>query len=181
MSHPTIHIAVDTREKKPLLFPEWIEELDRSKPPASRSTLSLRVMSSRVQMAEGDYRLIQHVGVERPPVLIERKGSVFELAKNLLSVDRERAEGAIDRLCALTPHPILLLEGHPTVLMTKLVDLGTKKVMGSVVMSALIDLTVKHPHLTLLWLPTDTPAQRRALGEWVARLLYAWSLNERRE
>jgi len=94
-------ILIDDREKYPVLFPENLRYYEAGGRPKLIS-----IATRRSRMTEGDYAL------EADPFgcVIERKGSVRELAGNFLTADRGRALKAFHRLAAHTRTPILLLD-----------------------------------------------------------------------
>ena len=71
-------ILVDSREKKPLPFPEHLPLLRSDLPALSRSSRTYRLRTESLTMATGDYAL---KGYEKQ-CLIERKGSLQEVAGN---------------------------------------------------------------------------------------------------
>jgi len=94
-----VTVQIDTREKQPFVFPATVTVWVKNKPQM------LRVRTERVKLAAGDYRLkeAQDKGV------IERKGSVRELAQNLLSGDQYRQGRAFRKLRESCSHPYLFL------------------------------------------------------------------------
>lgn len=165
-------ILIDNREKKPLLFPSYLVTLDPLHPPESRKSRSIHLTPQPATLPCGDYAL---AGFEHL-CIIERKGSLLELCQNLLGPDRTRALASFDRLIASTRHPYVLLEGHPTVLLSRTVTTPGGSLDSGLPVDALLRLLASRPTLNLLWLPADTHAQRRAVGEWCARLLLSHSL-----
>ena len=155
-------IIQDTREKKPLVFPHHITLLDDTKDPLSLKTCVSTLETVRQKMDAGDYTL---QGFE-DRMLVERKGSIREVATNCLDRrDRTRFLAATQRLIDSCSRPILLLEGSPSQLFKAKLDVPVEAAVD-----ALIRVLVAYK-IELLLLPTSSSAQRRACGEWVARLL----------
>lgn len=106
----TLTVLVDTREQRPLLFPSSFLYH-----PSRRAGGAVRVLLTweRHTLNAGDYMLKGYGGIVR----VERKGSLEELAKNLLSKDFTRSSAAFRKLAHSCAHPIVLLEESPVVLM----------------------------------------------------------------
>lgn len=98
-------IIIDSREQIPLLFPATIVIYD----PGGTPKL-VRLSTVKEALPTGDYALKGHEGSG----LVERKGSVAELARNLLpgSSDRRRALTALRRLANACRYPLILLDVH---------------------------------------------------------------------
>lgn len=99
-----ITVLVDSREKRPLLFPKTIAYYpDRTMTGVVRIQLEKKVRT----LAAADYLL------ERWPTVsgIERKANTRELTQNLFSQDYARFSRSLDKLVAAVKHPYLLLEG----------------------------------------------------------------------
>jgi ERCC4-type nuclease len=154
-------LVLDTREKIPLLFPRHLTLLDPTKPVLYKRKVTVRLHCRRDRLETGDYVLQGHPHA----CIIERKGSLREVAGNTLTRDRPRLIRALDRLRAACAYPCLLLEGRPS----DLSDAGRQpeEVLG---LDALQRLLTER-RISLVLMPSHTIAQRRATGEWVARLL----------
>ena len=114
-------------------------------------------------METGDYALQDHMD----DVLIERKGSLREIAGYCLTKDgRRRVISQLDRLKEAAKKPILLLEGTPQELKTPTVHVPNPGLALDAFQRILLERDIP-----LLLLPSQTLAARRAMGEWVARLL----------
>lgn len=96
-----ITVCVDTREKHPLIFPP---KLPWWRYPDEFSILEVDTKS--VELPFGDYCLDGFANV----CCVERKGSLREIATNLLTKDRRRADAAFVRLVEGSRHPYLLLD-----------------------------------------------------------------------
>lgn len=156
-------ILRDTREKKPLAFPATLPCLNDQLPPTSKASLSVRLEVVDSALTTGDYVLQGH----EDQVLIERKGGLREIAGNCLTRDgRRRFISQIDRLKAQAKHPYLMLEGSPLDLQKPVSNVPKPFLALDAIQRILLERGVP-----LLLLPSTTVASRRAMGEWVARLL----------
>ena len=125
------------------------------------STTTIRLHVVRSKLDTGDYALR---GYERL-CLIERKGSIREVAQNCLTGDRLRVGRAFGRLRSECRMPVLLLEGT----MSSLLKCRyTKKPYAA--LDALLRLIAEYD-LRLLMLSASTVGMRQQMGELVARLL----------
>ena len=133
--------------------------LDDTRPAQEKKMVTVELHTVRQKLQTGDYILS---GAEAT-CIIERKGSVMEIAKNCLDKkDRQRFVRELVRLREETTHPVLVLEGSPAQLLDER--------EGAVAADALIRLLQEYG-VELLLLPSGIAKHRRALGEWVARLL----------
>ena len=156
-------ILQDSREKKPLIFPETLSFLDTSKPPWHRKSVRVRIRVQSHPLKTGDYCLLDH----EDNVLIERKGTLREVAGYCLRKDGcRRFISQIDRLKSECQKPFLLLEGTP-------VDLQrpTKYVENPGLALDSFHRILFERQVPLILLPSATTTARRAVGEWTARLL----------
>jgi hypothetical protein len=104
----SVTVEIDTREKRPLLFPETVTVWWTGKP-----TL-ITVATARVKLDAGDYRLREWPNA----CVIERKGSIEELSRNLLDPkDSPRQGRSFGRLAASSRFPYLLIHAAPSSLM----------------------------------------------------------------
>ena len=154
-----LSISVDTREKRPLVFPAHLPVL-QGHPSCRHSTRIVPVAVDRRTLETGDYASTSS------PIVVERKGSLQEIQENCLGTDRPRFLRALDRL-ASTPHPILLLEGTPADLLT-----STQRTPNPHFAVDAFLRDVYERGIRLLILPTKTLEQRRAAGELVARIFW---------
>lgn len=92
----TITILQDTREKKPLMFPETVKLRGRR--------YSVKVKKARLDA--GDYKL-----EGSDDVIVERKASIRELHQNLATYDKRRMKKALNKLTKAAKRPILFVEG----------------------------------------------------------------------
>ena len=156
-------ILKDTREKKPLIFPATLPCLDDTSPPTSKNSLTVRLTVVDSTLTTGDYALLGHEN----QVLVERKGCLREVAGNCLTKDgRRRFISQVDRLKEAAVHPYLMLEGSPCELSKPVSNVPKPFLALDALQRILLERRVP-----LLLLPSNTVAARRALGEWVARLL----------
>jgi len=154
-----LSVSVDTREKRPLVFPANLPVL-QGHPSCRHSTRVVPVVVARATLETGDY------AAEGSPVVIERKGSLQEIQENCLGPDRPRFLRALDRL-AKAAHPIVLLEGSPADLLT----VTQRTPNPHLVVDAFLR-DVYERGIRLIVLPTKTMDQRRAAGELVARIFW---------
>lgn len=159
----------DTREKKPLIFPETLSLLDDTKPSYYRIPIRVRLRVEDFALKTGDYALLEH----EECCLVERKGSLREIANNCLTKDgRRRFVSQVDRLKEECKNPILMLEGTPMDLQR-----ATKHVPEPGLALDAFQRILFERQVTLVLLPSATVSARRAVGEWVARLLINGALN----
>lgn len=162
-------LIIDSREKKPLIFPANIRVLSPSSPPHQAKTNLVRVHTKKEKLETGDYLLRGYDTV----TMIERKGSLREVATNCLNRnDRKRFIKCLVRMKDACSEPILLLEGTPLETLRKSRHVPEP---GAAV-DALMRLLTEY-EINLLLLPTSSSAQRRATGEWAARLLINGAIN----
>ena len=167
-------IAVDNREKDPLIFPACLRILSPGKLPASCAEQVVEIATISVRMLVGDYRLHR----DDTGTIIERKGSLKECASNCLTHDRKRFIKALDRLAGQCRNPIVLVEGSPSQVFGESIWLGDRKVPAGIAVDAFIRACLER-HITPLFLPSTTRPQRMAVGEYVARLLIASAVTTR--
>lgn len=133
--------------------------LDDTRPAQEKKMVTVELHTVRQKLPTGDYVL----SGSESECIIERKGSLLEISKNLFDrKDRQRFIRELVRLKEETSHPVLVLEGSPAQLL--------ESHEGSIAVDALIRLLQEYG-VELLLLPSGITKHRRALGEWVARLL----------
>ena len=133
--------------------------LDDTWPAQEKKMVTVELHTVRQKLPTGDYVL----SGSESECIIERKGSLLEISKNLFDrKDRQRFIRELVRLKEETSHPVLVLEGSPAQLL--------ESHEGSIAVDALIRLLQEYG-VELLLLPSGITKHRRALGEWVARLL----------
>lgn len=161
-------ILIDSREKRPLGFPPRLEIYDRSKLPTSDAPTRMVELRTRVsQLPTADYALEGQTHL----ALIERKGSLEELQKNLATVEgRRRFLNECHRLTSECSHPWIFLEGTPLELTRSVRD--RERTNPAFVRDLLLDVLAEH-RISLMLLPCSTTAHRRAAAEWVAATLIA--------
>jgi hypothetical protein len=159
--HREYTIITDTREQTPLPFPSHLPLLDPNRTAQARTSLTVKLGGRTQKLDAGDYAL---EGYERI-CLVERKGSIRELAKNCLTADRTRFIAALDRLRAACLHPYVLVEGTLT-------DMAQDPSIPDwwTALDSLQRLLLER-NIGLILLPNKGAIQRRMIGEWVARLL----------
>jgi hypothetical protein len=158
-------IAVDTRERKPLTFPPYLPVMVD---PIRRTHTTVAVQTVSVRLETADYHV---VGAERG-VVIERKGSLDEVCKNVLSSrGRRNFIAELKRLQDCCRWPYLLFEGTPSTL-ARPTKRNPSPHLGT---DALLDLLLGY-NVPMLLLPSGSPTQRRRVGELAARLLIRGAL-----
>ena len=155
-------ILTDTRERKPLIFPHHLTVLDPAARPGTERGRTVRLVSVKQKLETGDYGLKGHLD----RTIIERKGSLREVAKNCLTHDRGRFVRELARLRDECRTPIVLLEGNPVDLLRPSKTVPQPELALDALHRLLIEYGVQ-----LLLLPRSTFNQRQALGTWAAHLL----------
>lgn len=156
-------IVVDSREKKPLPFPEHLPSLRSDLPALSRSSRTYHLKIEKATLKTGDYLLKGH----EAGCLIERKGSLAEVAGNCLTPDgRRKFVAAMDRLKDSCLYPYLLLEGNILETMNPTKDLPDPWNAVDSLHRILLERNIG-----LILLPNTSMSARRAVAEWAARLL----------
>jgi ERCC4-type nuclease len=124
------------------------------------------IVRSRAKvLPAGDYAL---EGYE-DQCIVERKGSLRELANNMLSEDWERAQDAFKRLADATAHPYLMIECSAADLKTR--SRWVKE--PERVVDALAALIEKLDFRLLLCGNVTSVQQKRTVGELMLRLMLA--------
>lgn len=154
-------VLIDTREKRPILFPETIKWYE-----ARSSRGKLIVLEKKEhRMEAGDYALEGFV----PHCLIERKGSLREVHQNLFTRDHRRAQTAFDRLCEATYNPYLLLDMSPADMWRETDEVTNPEKVFDALMNC-----VQERGLRLIYAGNcEHPRARRILGEQMVRLMMA--------
>lgn len=150
-----VTLLVDSREKRPLSFPSHV----RLYGPNGVPTVA-RIEPVTQTLERGDYRGSDPLGT-----VVERKAGIAELSHNLSAADRPRFLRALDRL-AECRYPILLLEGNPQGLLSPTEQIREP----GLIVDELVRI-LRERAIALHVLPTSTLPQRRAAGEWVARMI----------
>jgi len=161
-------IIQDTREKKPLKFPANLKVLDDSYPPHKQRMLTVRLHTVKDKLEAGDYLLQGH----EDNTIIERKGSLREIAKNCLNEkDRIRFIKSLKKLQSACTHPVLMLEGTPLEMERPCQNVPNP----ACAIDALMRL-MREYKIEMILLPGKTYTHRRACAIWVARLLITGAL-----
>lgn len=121
----------------------------------------MTILQKRVTLPFGDYALENY-----PACVVERKGSIREVATNLLSNDRARFLAAVTRLAQNCPHPWLLLEGSLRKYLTPSIEVPCPGIALDALFQTLNTLRVKP-----LFVDTSSVASRLLAGELVLRIL----------
>lgn len=166
----TITLVTDTREQKPLIFPSTLKVLNPARLPNKSAGVLVQLKfieealsRSHPEVQYGDYYLKGFPD----RVIIERKGSVREVALNCLNTTRRRRfVEELKYLKSRCKFPYLLLEGSYYNLLAP-----TRHVKDpGLAVDALTSLLMEHK-INQIVLPSNTPAARLATGEWAARLM----------
>ena len=156
-------IIQDTREKKPLKFPANLKVLDDNFPPCKQRMVTVRLHTVEEKLEAGDYLLRGHEG----DTIIERKGSLREIAKNCLNEkDRVRFIKALVKLKDACTNPVLMLEGTPL-----LMERPCQNVPNPACATDALMRLMKEYKIEFILLPGTTYSHRRACANWVARML----------
>jgi hypothetical protein len=162
-----ITIVVDDREKKPLAFPSTIVFLDPSKMPTHKKQTTIRIHTEKARLNTADYLL------KGDPTVggIERKGSISEIAQNCLTNDgRRKFVDCLKRLRDEFSKPYLLFEGDIHKIQSAKIHIPGPPFNPGIAVDSLMRLTLEYD-VPIYLMPCSTIAQRRATGEWAARLL----------
>ena len=153
-------IAVDTRERKPLPLPTYLPMMID---PIRRTHCTVAVKGVPMKLETADYLCL-----EAPEaVVIERKGSLDEISKNVLTkAGRRRFIAELERLQDCAKWPYLLFEGTPATL-ARPTKRNPNPHLGT---DALLELLLGY-NVPMILLPSGSPASRRRVGEYAARLL----------
>lgn len=164
-------VLVDTREKKPLVFPSYMPLASATKRSSALSVKldTVRIHTNKVRLPTGDYTLAGHQEI----TLIERKGSLRELIGCCLTRQGlRRFESQLSRLVEATKYPTLLLEG-------RINQTAENNAAELAALDMFIRIVRRYPTVQLLIVPTATFIQRRRLGEFVCRYLINTVLGEK--
>ena len=153
----TLTVITDTREKTPIPFPKQMTWGDHR---GYRTIFSVKSVPQT--LTTGDYAIDSYESI----VLVERKGSIRELAGNTLSKDKARFARCLDRLGEETKYPYLLLDFPVT-------SVNADRNVDSpwLVMDRLYR-ACHHRGIRVWWISTRTVASRIALGEQLLRLMW---------
>ncbi len=164
-------IVYDDREKRPLLFPQHIITLADGCQPSKSAHKTVRIKWQKKRIYKGDY----YLSGSSDRIVIERKGSLNEIAVNCLHGRRRRLfVEELDFLRERCRWPVLLLEGSPRSLLQPTPEVPHP----GVPVAALIRLLLERG-IMLQLLSSDTLSARRATGEWTAHLLISGAITNR--
>lgn len=156
-----VTVTIDRNEKRPLRFPKTI----RWYPSRGAKGQQVLVRTQTKVLPAGDYAL---AGFE-DRCIIERKGSLRELAQNLLSDDWARANRAFGKLSLATANPYLMLECTPAEL--RKAEQWVQE--PARVIDALAALIERFGFRLLLCGSVKTVQQKQTVGELMLRLMLA--------
>lgn len=164
MQRSHVVLITDSREKVPLVFPDYLVVLRDADTPTRGQTTTVRITTRRATLPVGDYALEGHEDL----ALVERKAHMKEIMENCLSPDRPRFVACLERLASSCAYPLLLLEGDPFYLLSP--DAHFKDpYLG---WDALTRLLARY-RIPYAVVSTNTLQRRRVVGEMVARHLIA--------
>jgi len=165
MGTKILTVQVDNREKYPLVFPQTIRLEDPERP---RQMNLWQVVTERITLHEGDYRLASHPSA----CIVERKASVLELNKNLMNpADLVRSSSAFARLTKACEHPVLLIEASPSEMFTN------NQIVDQDILAHRLMRLVDYYKLQLLWVGrTTSVTNRRHISHLVLCMLYAYAM-----
>jgi ERCC4-type nuclease len=158
-------ILVDKREKRWRLgFPDHLVLLSPTTLPTRRQALTCRLSWEFAHLDTGDYLL-----ADAPTaVIIEKKRDLGELVANCLTREgRRKFTDECRRLSTQCRHPVLLIEGTMTHLINAARHLSCDPWL---VVDAYQRLCLEHS-IETIYMPSNSAAQRRVVGETAARLL----------
>lgn len=166
----TYTVLIDSRERIPLKFPDWVIVQDPRKMGEARP-LAVRLFTQRVTMATGDYGLLGH------NVVVERKAGYREGYANTQTPDWNRFVNCLDRLASLQ-YAALLWESDPSTAAKQAPESrsGCAQAWDSDMphqgstQAALVWACLSR-RIPLMMVSTKSVTQRLAVGELVARLL----------
>ena len=147
-----LKVYQDTREKRPLMFPETIELGGR--------LYTVEVIKK--ELVTGDYLL----DPEAPAAMIERKGSIDELYQNLFTKDRARFFRSLERIKDSPAVCYLLLD-------FRWWSCEPRKGTVDEILDALWDVVVRFDLRPLAMGDYPQPAARRQYGGQLLRLLWS--------
>lgn len=160
-------IVHDDRERRPLLFPANMAMLD----PVSKTPTTVRLSVVKARLTTADYLLTEDtpytLSGSSKALVVERKMTLDEIGQKLQDPHGfSLFDAQLGRMAKDYAFPVLLLESTPTRFN---VPTGKCPVPG-IVHDLFQRLLLKH-RVSLQYLPCPGLNDRRAMGEWVARLL----------
>lgn len=169
----TLHVLVDSREKKPLPLPAYLDVLSQDRCwPQGPLTTTIRVLQTRRQIDIADYVLADEDGVMYLPdgsncAIVERKATLDELGENLFDPERRpHFENLLRRMQERCTNPVLYLEGG-----FKTTGKMPSEAPRGAILDALARLLQKY-HISHCFWTGSSMDDRREAGEWVVRWLY---------
>lgn len=169
-----INISVDSREQRPLLFPDMIEW----SPSFGWDTIRLHLHPKKVKLDAGDYLL-----TDWPTAgIVETKRSFLELFSNLLTIkDRPRALRAFKKLDKACSVAYIVLEGTPSTMYKNLrgFKMGRRTITDpGIVVDRMWEIIAKY-NFGIIWAGGGTSMDaRRIFGEIIVRILLRHAYDE---
>lgn len=182
MAH-TLHVVIDSREKKPVRLPAHLVALDS----ASRLT-TYRVLTRSTQLSVGDYCLESPdpekgiAGTSGSAIyatdkacVIERKATLPEIADNVLNPKRvTHFRRLLERMSTDFHHSMLVVEGGLSTLYPSHLR---ESIPVETVRDHLLRLSLTH-RVPILFSDHSTPARRLHLADYILRYLLASTLTK---
>ena len=155
-----ITVLIDSRERRPLLFPSWIEWYgDRT-----LESRQIQVLTKVIRMPSGDYAISGYDEV----CIIETKRSLRELHGNVCT-EWPRVAKALGKLSVACKYPYVVWEMSTSELLR-----ASKHVPDPVLVIDRWMQALTRLDLRLMWVGRhDEPGPRRKLGEQLVRLMLA--------
>ena len=155
-----ITVLIDSREKRPLLFPSWIEWYgDRT-----LESRQIQVLTKVSRMESGDYTIEGYDKV----CIIETKRSLRELHGNVCT-EWPRVAKALSKLSKACKYPYVVWEMSTSDLLR-----ASKHVPDPVLIMDRWMQALTRLDLRLMWVGAHSlPGPRRKLGEQLVRLILA--------
>ena len=153
-------VAIDTREKIPILFPSTI----RVKDPRTRKPYLIHIETKKIKLNTGDYCLLEYPKC----CIIERKASQSELFGNFETQDSIRQGKALIRLEKECTDPIIMIEASPTELLTCNKYIKSPDLFVSNLLCQIYKLKKRGKGIEIMWITTGkAPTRRRKVGEFL--------------
>jgi ERCC4-type nuclease len=171
MPNQSVTVLVDSREQRPLLFPDTLVLWSVSGAGRKPKPKVLQVKTESIKLDAGDYAIRSYVLAGWETLAgVERKLNLDELADNTLTDDRPRFLRAFRRLAQSYDTPYLFIEEWPDPWWTD-PDMNTGVAQA---VDSILQLTIEYK-VRLIWggRPLRSVIARRRAGELILRILLA--------
>lgn len=157
-----VTVFIDDREQYPLLFPSSVVWYPYR---TIGDSFLIQVEHERRHLDEGDYCLLEYPAC----CGIERKATLSELTRNLLTKDCTRATNALERFAAHFDHPYLLIDDN----VQALFPLNPNKYQadGELVVDALLAETLRLNIPIICCGRARSTSSRRRVGTYLVHLM----------